>query len=69
MIELIIEPTKDGRYRALLDGRQLAEGREPFFVAARRLILEGVSREATSACGTPAARRCRSSPASGPPPV
>ena len=49
-IELLITPSGNGRYCAWLGdpaygGRVLAEAREPFFAAARRLLAEGVAPE------------------------
>jgi hypothetical protein len=43
MIEIIIVPAANGRYRAILDRRELIiSAREPFFAAARKLLAEGV---------------------------
>ena len=46
MIEIIIVPAANGRYRAILDRRELIiSAREPFFAAARKLLAEGVGPE------------------------
>jgi hypothetical protein len=49
-VEILITPSGRGRYCAWLGdpaygGRVLAEAREPFFAAARRLLAEGMAPE------------------------
>ena len=46
MIEIIIVPAANGRFRAILDRRELiVSAREPFFASARKLLAEGVDPE------------------------